>query len=211
MLTALKRPADALARQRQALAAFEALAAADPANVAARNDMAISLSKIAEMLDAAGGSADAVREFQRALDIHLALAAKDPASDSLKLELASDYNRLATGAGEDRAREASLVNHTRAVTMSRELQREESIQRRAAGRVRPGAGGPGGRLRSASPAAARRGRPGPLTSNRPSVTTPSRSRSSPGLQKAGSIQGTDLETLENNRRELERVRTERSR
>ena len=82
ILTALKRPADALARQRQALAAFEAQSAADPANAAAKNDVAISLSKIAEMMDAAGNSAGAVAEFERALAIHVAMAAADPANDS---------------------------------------------------------------------------------------------------------------------------------
>ena len=44
----------------------ESLAAADPANAAARNDVAISLSKISEMLDASGHGTDAVREFERA-------------------------------------------------------------------------------------------------------------------------------------------------
>ncbi len=210
VLTALKRPADALAKQRQALASFEALAAADPANVAARNDTAISLSKIAEMLDGSGRSADAVREFQRALDIHLALAAKDPASDSLKLELASDYNRLATGQAKIGAREASLVNHTRAVTMSRELQQKNpsNVELRVAfGLALAG--------RADAYALFARSRPPRPTRAADFEAAERDYAESVGiftvLQKAGSIHGTDLETLENNRRELERVRTERSR
>ena len=75
-------------------------------------------------MDAAGDSAGAVREFERALAIHVAMAAADPANDSLTLEVASDYNRLATSQAKLGEREASLANHTRAVTMSRDLQRE---------------------------------------------------------------------------------------
>ena len=76
------------------------------------------------MMDAAGDSAGAVREFERALAIHLAMAAADPANDTLTLEVASDYNRLATSQAKLGAREAALANHARAVTMTRDLQRE---------------------------------------------------------------------------------------
>jgi tetratricopeptide (TPR) repeat protein len=207
ILTALKRPADALARQRQALAAFEALSAADPANAAARNDVAISLSKIAEMMDAAGDSAGAVREFERALAIHTAMAAADRANDSLTLELASDYNRLATSQAKLGARDASLANHTRAVTMSRNLQRENpanvelsvALGLALAGRADAYAGfarAASGPTRAADLAAAERD-----YAEYVEIYT--------ALQKAGSIEGTDLETLENNRKALQRVRGER--
>jgi hypothetical protein len=67
VLLALKRPADALESQRRAQAEFQALATADPSNSAAGNDVAISQSKIAEMLDAAGDRQAAVREYEREL------------------------------------------------------------------------------------------------------------------------------------------------
>ena len=117
-------PADALTRQRQGAGLVRSALSRDPANAAARNSVAISVSKIAEMMDAGGHSADAVRWFERALAIHVAMAAADPANDSLTLELASDYNRLATSQAKLGARDAALANHTRAVTMSRDLQRE---------------------------------------------------------------------------------------
>jgi non-specific serine/threonine protein kinase/serine/threonine-protein kinase len=207
VLTALKRPADALARQRRALAAFEALAAADPANVTARNNVAIGFSKIAEMMDATGDSAGAVREFERALAIHLAMASADPANHSLTLEVASDYNRLATSQAKLGMREASLSNHTRAVTMARDLQQRNPANvelRVALGLALAGradayaafARRPASRTRAADLAAAERG-----YAESVEIYT--------ALQQAGSIEGTDLETLATNRKALEAVRKER--
>ncbi|HXW08654.1 MAG TPA: serine/threonine-protein kinase [Vicinamibacterales bacterium] len=121
VLLALKRPDEALAKQRQALAAFESLAAADPTNVAAGNDVAISLSKIAEMLDGRGRPAQAVAVYERALGIHQRMFAADPRNESLKLEVASDYNRLATSQTKLERRADALANHTRAVEISREV------------------------------------------------------------------------------------------
>jgi eukaryotic-like serine/threonine-protein kinase len=210
VLRALDRPADALARQREALASFEALAAADPANAAAKNDVAISVSKVAEMLDTGGRSAEAVREFQRALDIHLELAAADPANESMKLELASDYNRLATAQVKLGAREPALANHTRAVDMARELQQknEANVELRVAlGLALAG--------RADAYAAFARTRPIRPTSAADLEAAERDYAASvaifTALQQAGSIQGTDLETLENNRRALEKVRAERAR
>ena len=209
VLLALKRPADALAHQRQALTAFESQAAADPANAAARNDVAISLSKIAEMLDASGHTTEAVREFERALAIHQAMAAADPASASLKLELASDYNRLATTQAKLGARGDALANHTRAVAMSRDLQRENpanvelsvALGLALAGRADAYAGfaqSAAGPTRAADLAAAERD-----YAESVGIYT--------ALRQAGSIEGSDLETLETNTKALERVRKELSR
>ena len=209
VLTALKRPEEAMARQQEAFAAFEAQSAADPANAAAKNDVAISLSKIAEMKDAAGDSAGAVRDFERALAIHVAMAAADPASDTLALELASDYNRLATSQAKLGAREASLANHTRAVTMSRELQKRNptNVELKAAvglalaGRADAYAGfarAPGSTTRDADLAAAERD-----YAESVAIYT--------ALRETGSIEGSDLETLANNTKALEKVRQERGR
>jgi non-specific serine/threonine protein kinase/serine/threonine-protein kinase len=206
VLTALERPGDALARQRLALAAFEAQSAADPANAAARNDVAISLSKIAEMMDAAGRSAEAVPQFERALAIHVAMAAADPANDSLTLELASDYNRLATSQAKLGMRDAALANHTRAVTMSRTLQRENPANvelRVALGLALAGradayaafARASTSRTRAVDLAAAERDYGESVEIYK-------------GLKQAGSIEGTDLETLENNQKALDAVRKE---
>jgi len=210
VLLALNRPADALTRQRQALASFEALARADAANAAARNDIAISVSKIAEMLDGSGRSTDAAREYQRALDIHLDLAAADPANDSLKLELASDYNRLATAQAKIGARQPALANHSRAVGMSRELQRKNPTNvelRVALGLALAGRADAYGLLARTRPA--RSSRAADLEAAERDYAESVEIFSA--LQQAGSIQGTDLETLENNRRELAKVRAERSR
>ena len=209
VLTALKRPADALAHQRQALTSFESQAAADPANFAARNDVAISLSKVAEMLDASGQITAAVREFERALTIHLKMAAADPANDTLKLELASDYNRLATTQAKLGARADALANHTRAVAMSRELQRENpanvelsvALGLALAGRADAYVGfaqSAAGDRRGADLAAAERD-----YAESVEIYT--------ALRQAGSIEGSDLETLDTNSRALERVRKELSR
>ena len=209
VLTALKRPAEALERQRHALTSFEALAAADPANVAARNDVAISLSKVAEMLDASGRTTDAVREFERALAIHQAMAAADPANDTMKLELASDYNRLATTQAKLGARDAALANHTRAVTMSRDLQRENpanvelsvALGLALAGRADAYVGftkSPATPTRAADLAAAERD-----YAESVGIYT--------ALREAGSIEGSDLETLDTNRKALDNVRKELSR
>ena len=209
VLTALKRPADALAHQRQALSSFESQAAADPANFAARNDVAISLSKIAEMLDASGQTTAAVREFERALAIHVQMAAADPANDNLKLELASDYNRLATTQAKLGARADALANHTRAVAMSRALQRENpaNVELRVAlglalaGRADAYVGfaqAAAGDMRGADLAAAERD-----YAESVEIYT--------ALRQAGSIEGSDLETLETNSKALDRVRKELSR
>ena len=209
VLNAVKRPDEALARQREALAAFEALAAADPANAAAKNDVAISVSKVAEMLDAHGRSGEAIREFQRALDIHLALAARDPANDSLRLELASDYNRLATVQTRIGARQAALANHTRAIAMARELQQRNPANVELQVAV-------GLALASRADAYAAFARTIPAPPTRPSdLEAAERDYVESvdiftALQQAGSIQGTDLETMENNRKQLEKVRAERS-
>jgi tetratricopeptide (TPR) repeat protein len=210
VLLALERADGALATQREALASFEALAAADPANAAAKNDMAISVPKVAEMLGRMGRNADAVREYQRALDIHLALSAADPANDSYRLEVATDYNRLATAQVEIGAREAALANHTRAIAMVRELQQKNpaNIELQVAVGLalasRADAHAAFARAHSAGPTRAR------------DLEAAERDYAESvaiytALQQAGSIQGTDVETLENNRKALEKVRAERSR
>jgi tetratricopeptide (TPR) repeat protein len=208
VLVALKRPGEALDRQRTALATFEELASADPANAAAKNDVAISVSKIAEMLDASERSADAVREYRRALEIHLALVEADPASDAMKLEVASDYNRLATAQARIGARQASLESHTQAVTMVRELQARNpgNVELKVAlGLALAG--------RADAHAAFARRRPAPPT-RAADLAAAERDYAESvalftALKEAGAIQGTDLETLEANRRSLEVVRGER--
>ncbi len=121
VLLALNRRDEALAAQQDALATFQALAAADPTNATGRNDIAISESKIGEILDGGGRSSEAVKSYERALSIHQALAASDPGNDSMTLEVASDQNRLATAQAKLGAREASLANHTSAVAATRAL------------------------------------------------------------------------------------------
>ena len=205
VLTALNRRDEALARQQLALTAFDALAAADPANASARNDVAISVSKIAEMFDAAGRNADAVREYQRALAIHLALAAADPANDTVKLEVASDYNRLATAQVKAGDRAAALANHDHAVEMTRELQRANpsNVELQVALGIALAARADA-RVAFATSGAPRATRTVDLKSAEDDYTESVAIFSE--LQKSGAIQGTDLETLDRNRKSLEAVR-----
>ena len=208
VLVALNRPGEALERQRTALATFEELATADPANAAAKNDVAISVSKVAEMLDTSGRSADAVREYRRALEIHVALVQADPASDAMKLEVASDHNRLATAEARIGQRQASLDSHTRAVTLVRELQARNpgNVELKVAlGLALAG--------RADAYAAFARRRPSPPT-RAADLAAAERDYAESvalftALKDAGAIQGTDLETLEANRRALDLVRVER--
>ena len=195
VLLALKRPAEALASQRKALAEFQALATADPRNAAASNDLAISQSKIAEMLDAAGDRPAAIREYERALAIHQGLAAADPKNDSLQLEVASDFNRLATVQAKlgDRA---SLAHHDRAVTMTRALSAANAKNIELQVAVALALTGRGeARVRFKEWLAAER-------DYAEAVALLSK------LQKDGSIQGTDVETLESARKELIVIRAQ---
>ena len=137
------------------------------------------------------------------------MAAADPANDTMKLELASDYNRLATTQAKLGARDAALANHTRAVTMSRDLQRENpanvelsvALGLALAGRADAYVGfakAPATPTRAADSAAAERD-----YAESVGIYT--------ALREAGSIKGSDLETLDTNRTVLDNVRKELSR
>jgi tetratricopeptide (TPR) repeat protein len=198
VLLALKRPAEALESQRRALAEFQALSTADPSNAAASNDLAISQSKIAEMLDAAGDRQAAVREYERALRIHQSLAAADPKNDSLQLEIASDYNRLATTQAK-LGDKASLANHDRAVSMTRALSaaNAKNVELRVAVALAlTGRGEARVRFKEWSAAEHDYAEAMELLSK---------------LQQDGAIQGTDVETLESARKELHVIRSQLAR
>jgi non-specific serine/threonine protein kinase/serine/threonine-protein kinase len=204
VLMALGRRDEALARQREAFASFSALAAADPTNAAARNDVAISLSKIAEMLDAAGKTREAIKEYEQALQIHLSLSAADPASDSMKLEVASDSNRLATAQTKVGDRAAALANHTRAVTMSQELHARNpaNVELRVAVALA---------LMGRADAYIHFAEKGPSQNRSEDLRTAVRDYEQgvallEKLQQEGAIEGTDVTSLENGRRELDRIR-----
>ena len=204
VLSSLNRRDEALKHQQAAQSEFERLAKADPSNVAAWNDLAISRSKIAEMLDARGKSKEAVVEFERALEIHLDLAGKDPENANLKLELASDYNRLATVQAKIGDRNAAIENHDKAVKAVEVLS----------------AGNPENVELSVAMALARLGRgdayAGFGRAARGSARVPDLERAERDyiagidiLEKLVSrkaIGGTDLTTLENARKEIERIR-----
>ena len=208
VLMALKRPDDALARQRAAGDAFKALAAADPTNAAAKNDVAISVSKVAELLDGMGRSKEAVAEYEAALALHQQLAAADPGNDSLKLEVAGDHNRLATAQAKVGARDASLANHARAIGTARELRAANSANVELSVALALALLGRGDAYVAFSK------RPGPLGAA--DLAAAERDYVEgvgilTALEKAGTIEGTDLTTLENGRKELERIRRQRAR
>ena len=208
VLLALGRREEALSTQQKALAAFQALASADPTNVTARNDIAISESKIGEILDGSGRPADAVAPYERALSVHQSLAAADPGNQGMAMEVASDLNRLATVQAKLGARAASIANHTRAVESTRALR----------------AGNTGNVELTVALALALGGRADALLLfARKSPYPPTRAEDLAAaerdysesvalltaLQQAGSLQGTDATTLDNHRRELAAIRTER--
>jgi non-specific serine/threonine protein kinase/serine/threonine-protein kinase len=207
VLYALKRMDEALAQQRQALAMFQSLATADPSNVTARNDMAISQSKIGEMLDAAGRTAESIPEFERALEIHQALAAADPDNESFKMEIASDCNRLATVQAKLGLRSASLANHTRAVTASRELRDANAgnVELRVA--LALALAGRGDAYAQFARRKTAGSGPGDLAAAERDYAESVEILTL--LQKENAIQGTDVQTLDNNRAELEKIRNER--
>ncbi|MGH9310168.1 MAG: hypothetical protein ACRD1U_12385, partial [Vicinamibacterales bacterium] len=205
VLLALKRPAEALQRQLEARATFESLAAADPTNVAARDDVAISQSKIAEMLDANGRSKEAVGEFQRALAIHQQLAAADPQNRKFTLEVASDHNRLATAQMKVGLRAPSLSNHTSAVTMSRELSAANpgNVELRVAVALALTGRGDAWALFAKPPSATRAADLANAERDyREAVMILEK------LHEEEVIGGTDVETLDNARKELSRIRGE---
>jgi hypothetical protein len=124
--------------------------------------------------------------------------------------VASDYNRLATAQAKIGARQASLTSHTRAVSMVRALQQSDPANvelRVALGLALAG--------RADAQAAFARGRP---VLSPPAVDLEAAERDYAesvaiftALQEAGAIQGTDLETLQNNRQQLAKVQAERAR
>jgi non-specific serine/threonine protein kinase/serine/threonine-protein kinase len=206
---ALNRPQDALQKQLDARKTFESLSAADPTNATARNDVAISFSKVGEMLDAVGRSAEAVKEFEQALSIHQALSAADPGNDTMKLEVASDYNRLATVQAKVGARDASLANHTRAVDVTRGLKNANASNVELAMALALALGG-----RADATLIFARKRPFPPT-RAADLAAAERDYTESlalleALNKAGTLQGTDLTTLENHRKELQKIRSERA-
>jgi eukaryotic-like serine/threonine-protein kinase len=121
VLLALTRPDEALAQLKASLAGFEALATADPRNAAARNDLAIGIFKVGALLESIGRRREALPQFERALTLHLGLRAADPNNEAMAAQLASDYNGLATTQAKLGMRDPALANHGRAVDMSRQL------------------------------------------------------------------------------------------
>jgi serine/threonine protein kinase/tetratricopeptide (TPR) repeat protein len=210
VLQALQRVPEALERRRESLAIARALADADPSNAAAQNDLGIGHSKMAEILELQGRLREARLDHARALAIHQRLAAFDPENDGLKLEVASDYNRLAAVQTKLGERAAALQNHDYAVTMSRAISAANPAnveQRIAVALALEGRG-------TAYAEFARRGgrsatRAGDLAAAERDYAELVEIMSA--LQAKGVIHGTDVTTLENGRKELDRIRADRSR
>ena len=121
VLIALKRHDQAIASQREALAMFQVLADADAADVAAKNDVAISTFKVAELLENAGKLPEAIVQYEAALDIHERLAAADPQNSEFQAQIASDVSGLGRAQGKQGDSARALTSHARAVAISREL------------------------------------------------------------------------------------------
>ena len=209
VLLALNRRDEALAAQQGALATLEGLSAADPTNATGRNDIAISEAKIGEILDGSGRSSEAIKPYERALSIHRALGATDPGNDSVKLEIASDQNRLGTAQAKLGAREAALANHTGAVDATRALREANASNVELTVALALALGG----RADARLIFARRQPPPPTRAEDLAAAERDYTESVAlltALQDAGTIQGTDVTTLENHRTELARIQAERS-
>ena len=191
----------ALEHRRRSLSVMEAVASIAPDDVSTIRQLGSAHSKLGNQL----GNPN----YQRALEIHQELAANDPANDSMTLEVASDYNRLATAQAKAGARQG-LENHTRAVDMVRELQEKNpaNVELQVA---------LGLALASRGDAHALWARSQSRRSTRlADLHAAERDYAESvaiftALQRAGSIEGTDRQTLENNRKALEEVRADRSR
>jgi non-specific serine/threonine protein kinase/serine/threonine-protein kinase len=191
VLTALKRPEEALARQRRALSVFTELSNADPANVAALNDVAISTYKVAQMLESSGQLDAAAEEYRQSLAIHERLSAQDPSNAAFREQVMSGSSGLATAEGKRGNRAAALEYHQRAVAISRELS----------------AANPGNVELRVSTALALIERARTLTLFKETAPAIADYRQAietlEALQKQGAIEGTDVETLDTARSELQ--------
>jgi eukaryotic-like serine/threonine-protein kinase len=207
VLIALDRHDEALARQQAALATFQAQADADPTNAVAKNDLAISVYKIAGMLDARGQYLAAIRQYERALAIHQALAASDPENDTAHLEVATDHSALGTTQAKVEQRTSALASHFLAVTMSRELSAANAgnVELRVALAL--------ALISRADSQAALARRPSASGTRADDLAAAERDYAAAidlltKLQQEGFIDGTDVETLDNAREALARVRAE---
>jgi tetratricopeptide (TPR) repeat protein len=126
VLRAMKRDDEALAHQRQALEAFQALSQADPADVAAKNDVAISTFKVGELLQAKGYLAEAIARFESALAIHEGLSAADPHNSEFREQIASDNGALATALAKAGNTSGALAAHARTIALTRTLADNDS-------------------------------------------------------------------------------------
>ena len=203
VLLALKRPDEALEQLKESLAGFEALATADPRNAAARNDVAIGIFKVGALLESLGRRREALPQFERALTLHLGLRAADPDNEALAAQLASDYNGLATTQAKLGIRESSLANHEHAIDMSRRLSAENpsDIELRVALALALTGRG------EAYVIFGRRNGPRAFDDLRSAERDYDEAvRLLEALKQQGAIEGSDLQSLEDARTELARVR-----
>lgn len=209
ILLALKRSDEALEREQRAFATFQRQADEDPRNAAAKNDLAIGFFKIAGMLDERGKTREALDHYKRALAIHQGLAAADPENASLELEVASDYSALGLIETKLGDRTTALAHHARAVTAARQLREANpgNVELRVAIALALMERGSSYTQFARSRGSA--SRPDDLRSAERDYAEALQIMTT--LQEQGDIEGTDLETLEKARRELEAVRQEPAR
>ena len=85
---------EALRYYRDALAAVQRLAAADPNNVVWQQHLSVSYGRIGDVLLAQGNFADALASYREDLAIALRLAAADPSDTGWQQDLAISYNKV---------------------------------------------------------------------------------------------------------------------
>jgi tetratricopeptide (TPR) repeat protein len=156
------------------------------------------------MLDQRGKYRDAVRQYQRALAIHQALMASDTGNDAYRLEVASDYSSLAVTQAKMGERTASIGNHTRAVSMTRELSKANPANAELRLSVALA-------LTGRADAHALLSKSAPATLRREDLTSAERDYAEAAaifgtMQDEGLIEGTDRQTFERVRSDLDRVR-----
>ena len=198
VLQAVNRRDEALATQREALATFEALAAADPTNATARNDIAISESKIGEILDGLGRWSEAIRSQERALSVHQCARRVGSGQRHHDARGRQRSQPARHDAGQTRrSRGVARQPHPRGQRHAR----TPGGQRRQRGADRRAGAGSGRTRRRAAAVRAEAAVP-PTRADDLAAAERDYTESVAllaALQESGSIQGTDLTTLENHR------------
>ena len=111
----------ALESYGQALTIRESLAAADPANVQTRHDLAISHLKMGAGLRKKGALVQAMASYRKALTIFAALAAASPVNVQARRDLIHCHRRIGETQTESGDPASALASHRQAMALAESL------------------------------------------------------------------------------------------